>query len=152
MADARQRLDDSRAGIRESAEAMEQGMVSRAITSATRAQRQLEQMRDEFQRRTSSQFSDQMRNMRDEAQQLDQREEEIAQELGQQIDARQKTLAGPDANRELADRIDQQKENMKKLIDQMKEVSEQAENSEPLLSRTLYDTVRDASTKDLDNL
>jgi len=150
MANAGQRLDDSRSGIRESAEAMEQGMISRAITSATRAQRQLEQMRDEFQRRTSSQFSDQMRNMRDEAQQLDQREEGIAQELGRQIDARQKTLAGPDANRELADRIDHQKESMKKLIDQMKEVSEQAENSEPLLSRTLYDTLREASTENLD--
>ncbi len=150
MADARQRLDDSRAGIRESAEAMEQGMVSRAITSATRAQRQLEQMRDEFQRRTSSQFSDQMRDMREQAQQLDQREEEIAQNLDQQIDARQKTLAGPDANRELADRVDQQKENTKKLIDQMKEVSEQAESSEPLLSRALYDTLREASTSDLD--
>lgn len=150
MADARQRLDDSRSGIRESAEAMEQGMVSPAITSATRAQRQLEQMRDEFQRRTSSQFSDRMRTMRDEAQQLDQREEGIAQELGRQIDAKQKTLAGPDANRDLADRIDQQKENMKKLIDQMKEVSEQAENSEPLLSRTLYDTLREASTENLD--
>ena len=150
MADARQRLDDSRSGIRESAEAMEQGMISRAITSATRAQRQLEQMRDEFQRRTSSQFGDQMRGMRDEAQQLDQREEQIAQELGQQIDARQRTLAGLDANRDLADRVDQQRERTKKLIDQMKEVSEQAENSEPLLSRTLYDTLREASTENLD--
>jgi hypothetical protein len=150
MADARQRLDDSRSGIRESAEAMEQGMISRAITSATRAQRQLEQMRDEFQRRTSSQFSDQMRTMREEAQQLDQREEKISQELGQQLDARQKTLAGPDANRELSDRVDQQREDMKKLVDQMKEVSEQAENSEPLLSRTLYDTLREASTENLD--
>jgi hypothetical protein len=150
LADARQRLDDSRSGIRESAEAMEQGMISRAISSATRAQRQLEQMRDEFQRRTSSQFSEQMRGMREEAQQLDQREEKIAQELGQQIDTKQKTLAGPDANRELADRIGQQREGMKKLIDQMKEVSEQAENSEPLLSRTLYDTLREASTESLD--
>lgn len=150
MADARQRLDDSRSGIRESAEAMEQGMVSRAISSATRAQRQLEQMRDELQRRTSSQFSEQMRSMRDEAQQLDQREEEIAQELGQQLDARQKTLAGADANRELADRVDQQQERMKKLIEQMKDVSEQAETSEPLLSRSLYDTLREADTESLD--
>ena len=150
MADARQRLDDSRSGIRESAEAMEQGMVSRAISSATRAQRQLEQMRDALQQRTSSQFSDQMRRMREEAQQLDERQEKIAQGLGQQLEARQKTLAGADANRELADQVDQQRESMKELIDQMKEVSEQAENSEPLLSRTLYDTLRKASTESLD--
>jgi len=150
MADARQRLDDSRSGIRESTEAMEQGMLSRAITSASRAQRQLEQMRDEFQRRTSSQFSDEMRQMRDQAQQLDQQEKEIAQDIGEQIDARQKTLAGNDANRDLADRIGRQKENLEKLTDQMKNVSEQAEASEPLLSRSLYDTLRDADTGNLD--
>jgi hypothetical protein len=125
-------------------------MLSRAITSATRAQRQLEQMRDEFQRRTSSEFSDQMRTMREEAQQLDRRQEEISQELGQQLEARQKTLSGPDANRGLADRVDRQRADTKELIDQMKDVSEQAENSEPLLSKALYDTLRKATTGNLD--
>jgi hypothetical protein len=88
--------------------------------------------------------------MRDQAQQLDQQEREIAQDIGEQIDARQKTLAGPDANRDLADRIGRQKENLEKLTDQMKNVSEQAEASEPLLSRSLYDTLREADTGNLD--
>ncbi|OHB65611.1 MAG: hypothetical protein A2Y77_11020 [Planctomycetes bacterium RBG_13_62_9] len=150
MADARQRLDDSRSQIRESAEALEQGMVSRAQTSATRAQRQLEQMRDEMQRRTSSQFTEEMRNMRDQAQQLDERQNQIADEMGQQLDAKQKTLSGSDVNRELADRIDQQKESMQKLLEEMKNVSEQSEASEPLLSRKLYDTLRETSTENVD--
>jgi hypothetical protein len=150
MADARQRLDDSRSQIRDSAEAMEQGMLSRAQTSATRAQRQLEQMRQELQKQTSSQFTDQMRDMRDQAQQLDQREDQIAQEIGQQIDSRQKTLAGPDVSGELAEKIDQQKESMTKLLDQMKQTSDQAESSEPLLSKKLYDTLRQASTGNTD--
>jgi hypothetical protein len=150
LADARQRLDDSRSQIRESAEAMEQGMLSRAQTSATRAQRQLEQMRQELQRQTSSQFADQMRDMRDEAQQLDQRQDQIAEEIGQQLDARQKTLAGPDVSKELADQIDQQKESMKKLLEEMKTTSDQAEASEPLLSKKLYDTLRQASTGNTD--
>lgn len=152
MADARQRLDESRAGIRESAEALEQGMVSRAISSATRAQRELEQMRDEFRRRTSSQFSDQMREMRDDAQQLDEQQKQIAEEIDRQIDARQKTLTGSNANRELADRIDRQRENMERLIEQMKDISEQAEASEPLLSKELYDTLRNAGTENLDKV
>ncbi len=150
MADARQRLDDSRANIRDSAEALEQGMLSRAQTSATRAQRQLEQMREELQRQTSSRFANEMREMRDQAQQLDQRQDEIAQEIGQQLDARQKTLAGPDTSRELGDKIEQQKESMKKLLEEMKTTSDQAEASEPLLARKLYDTFRDASTGDTD--
>ncbi|MBM4024405.1 MAG: hypothetical protein FJ280_03235 [Planctomycetes bacterium] len=150
MADARQRLDESRSEIRQSAEALEQGRLSQAQTSATRAQRQLEQMREELQRRTSSQFADQMRDMRDQAQQLDQRQNEIAGEIGREIDARQKTLAGPEVGPELAERVDRQKENMRKLLEEVKTVSEQAEVSEPLLSRKLYDTLRQASMGDTD--
>jgi hypothetical protein len=150
MADAPERLNDSRSQIRESTDALEQGMVSRAITSASRAQRQLEQMRDEFQRRTSSQFSDQMRQMREQARQLDQRQKQVAQEIGDQIEAREKTLDGPDANRDLADRTEQQREDTKRLTEQMKDISEQAEVPEPLLSRALYDTLRRTSTENLD--
>ncbi|MEN6427099.1 MAG: DUF4175 family protein [Phycisphaerales bacterium] len=150
MADAREQLDDSRAGIRESTEALEQGMVSRAITSTARAGRQLEQMREEFQRRTSSQFTDAMRDMRDQARELDEQQNEIAEEIEQQIDARQKSLTGAEVSRELADQVEGQRRAMEELIDQMKTTSEQAEASEPLLSRKLYDTLREAGTENLD--
>ncbi|MHC4105988.1 MAG: DUF4175 family protein, partial [Planctomycetota bacterium] len=92
MADARQQLDQSRSRIRQSAEELEQGMLSRAITSTTRAQRELEQMRDDFRRSTSGQFTEQMRNMRDQAQQLDERQNEIAEDIRRQIDSERKTL------------------------------------------------------------
>jgi len=150
MAQTREQLTDSRSRIRQSADELEQGMVSRAITSTTRAQRQLEQMREDFRHNAASQFADQMRNMRDQAQQLDQRQREIADQIRQQVDSRQKTLTDTGVNRELADRIDQQKKSAEELIDQMKDVSEQAETSEPLLSRTLYDTLRKASTDNVD--
>jgi hypothetical protein len=149
MANAREQLDQSRSRIRQSAEELEQGMVSRAITSTTRARRELEQMRDEFRRGTSSQFTEQMRNMRDQAQQLDRREREVADQIRQQIGSQRKTLADSGVNLELADRIDQQKDGIEELIDQMKNVSEQAEASEPLLSRRLYDTLRRASTQNV---
>jgi hypothetical protein len=149
MANAREQLDQSRSRIRQSAEELEQGMVSTAITSATRAQRELEQMRDEFRRGTSSQFTEQMRNMRDQAQQFDRRERQIADQIREQIDSQRKTLTDSGVNQDLADRIDQQKEGIAELIDQMKNVSEQAESSEPLLSRRLYDTLRSASTQNV---
>ena len=150
MAEARERLGQSRSRIRQSAEELEQGMVSRAVTSATRAQRELEQMRDEFQRRTSGQFTEQMRNMRDQAQQLDQRQKEIADEIKRQIDSERKTLADSGVNREIAERVEGQRKSTEELIDKMKNVSEQAETSEPLLSRKLYDTLRRASTDNID--
>jgi len=146
MADAAERLGQSRSGIRQSAEELEQEMISNAVTSTTRAQRQLEQMRDEFRRSTSGQFTEQMRNMREQARQLDERQKELAQKIQQQIDAEQKTLTDSGASRELADRTDRQKESVENLLDQMKNVSEQSEASEPLLSRKLYDTLRNTSS------
>jgi hypothetical protein len=150
MADASEQLDQSRSRIRQSAEELEQGMVSRAVTSTTRAQRQLEQMRDELKANTSGQFSEQMRDMRQQAQQLDQRQKEIAEEIQQQIDSERKSLTDSAVNRELADQMNRQKENVEELLEQMKDVSEQSENSEPLLSRKLYDTLRKTSGDNLD--
>jgi hypothetical protein len=150
MADARDQLGQTRSRIRQSAEELEKEMVSRAITSTTRAQRELEQMRDEFRRNTSSQFTDQMRDMREAARQLDQRQDEIAEDIEQQIGANQKTLTDSGASRELADQMEQQRKSVEELTDQMKNVSEQAETSEPLLSRKLYDTLRETSTGNVD--
>ncbi len=150
MADASEQLDQSRSRIRQSAEELERGMVSRAVTSATRAQRQLEQMRDEFRRNTSGQFTEQMRDMREQAQQLDRRQKEIAEDIKQQIDSDRKSLTDSGANLELADQMKRQKENVENILEQIKDVSEQAEASEPLLSRKLYETLRKTSSDNLD--
>ncbi|HNY76937.1 MAG: hypothetical protein RBS72_00385 [Sedimentisphaerales bacterium] len=150
MADAREQLDDSRSQIRQSAQDLEEGMVSRAITSATRAQRQLEQMRDEFRRNTSSQFSEEMRDMRDRAQQLDQRQDRIAEQMEQQAGSGRRTLADAGTSTEVTEQIEQQRGEIEELIEQMKDVSERSEIAEPLLSRRLYDTLRKASTENLD--
>lgn len=148
--DPREHLDDSRSQILQSAQELEQGRVSEAVTSATRAQRQLEQMRDEFRRNTSNQFSEEMRDMRERAQQLDRRQEQIAEQMEQQQGSGRRTLADSDTNSELTEQIAQQREEIEELIEQMRDVSEQSEVAEPLLSRKLYDTLRKASTENLD--
>jgi hypothetical protein len=150
MADARDQLGQTRSRIRQSAEELEKQMLSQAITSATRAQRELEQMRDEFRHNTSSQFTDQMRDMREAARQLDQRQNEIGGQIKQQIEANQKTLTDTGVSRELANQVDQQRKSVGELVEQMKDVSQQAETSEPLLSRKLYDTLRETSTGNVD--
>jgi len=107
-------------------------------------------MRDEFRRNTSGQFTEQMRDMRQRAQQLDRRQKEIAEEIKQQIDSDKKTLTDSGVNRELADQTNQQKQSVEGLLEQMKDVSEQAEASEPLLSRKLYDTLRKTNSDNVD--
>lgn len=150
-ADTRQQLDDSRSQIQQSAQELEEGRVSQAITSATRAQRQLEEMRDEFRRNTSSRFSEEMRDMRDRAQQLDRQQDRIAERMEQQQGTGRRMLADNDtAGGNLTEQVQQQRREIEELIEQMRDVSDQAEVAEPLLSRRLYDTLRRASTENLD--
>jgi hypothetical protein len=151
MSDSAQQLSNTRERMQQSAEQMQQGQLSEAAANSTRAQRELEQMQEEFQRSTSGQFSQQMQNMRQQARELDEQQQQISQQMSQQQSgSQQNSLNDSGSNQEIADRLRQQRENMQNLLDQMKEVSEQSEDSEPLLSRRLYDTYRQTSTENVD--
>jgi hypothetical protein len=104
-----------------------------------------------------------MQDMRQQARELDEQQQQISQQMRQQQSgsqegsqqslqqgSQQNPLGQPGTNQQLADRLRQQRENMQNLLDQVRQVSEQAEESEPLLSSRLYDTYRQASTANVD--
>ncbi len=153
MAEARQQLDQTRSEVQQAAESLERGEVSQALASGTRAQRDLQQLRDDFRRQNSSQFADDMRELRSQARELAQQQTEIGEKLGQLADPTQrKTLTDSDERRELAAQLDEQKRRMDELIKHATEVTQEAEPVEPLLSRQLYDTLRKASQDDARDL
>lgn len=152
MAEQRQQLDQTREDIQRAAEAAEQGSVAQALAAGTRAQRQLQEMRDEMRKQNSSQFAEDLREMRNEARELSRQQEE----LGQKLDAlangtgpqQRKSLSDSGDRQEMLDKLGEQRERMNNLVDRATQISEQAENTEPLLSRQLYDSVRKVSQDD----
>ncbi len=151
MSQQRQQLDQTREDIQKAADAAADGSVSQALASGTRAQRQLQEMRDEMRKQNSSQFADDLRQMRSEARDLATRQEQISQKLDQLAEGKQqqrKTLSDSGDRKELLDQLTEQKEKMNRLVDRATQLSEQAENSEPLLSRQLYDSIRKVSQDD----
>ncbi|HWA10870.1 MAG TPA: hypothetical protein VG838_15630 [Opitutaceae bacterium] len=143
MNDQRQQMDQTRSELQRAADAAGQGSVAQALSAGTRAQRQLQDMRDELRKQSSSQFADDLREMRNEARDLATQEEAIAQKLGNADAGQQrKSLSDTPDRQGLVDQLDKQKERMKDLVDRAKQVSEQAENSEPLLAEKLYDSLR----------
>lgn len=147
VTEAREQLERSRSRVQQSTEDLQQGRVSEAITETTRAQRELEAMRDDFRRQSASQFSEDLRNLREQAQQLDQNQKNLARDMEQHADSQQKILTKSGRNQEWAEVIQEQRQQTESLIEQMKQVSEQSETPEPLLSRKLYDTLRRARTE-----
>jgi hypothetical protein len=142
MADERQQLDDTRSDIQRAAEAASQGSASQALASGTRAQRQLQDMRDQVRKANSGQFSDEMREMRSQARELARQQEEISRKMENEDSNQQKSLSASPDRKEALDQLEQQKARMTNLVDRATQLSQQAEEAEPLLSRQLYDSVR----------
>jgi hypothetical protein len=144
----RQQLDQTRQEVQQAAEAAAQGSVPQALASGTRAQQQLQDLRDGLRKQSASQFADEMRQMRSDARDLAQAQEGIAQRLDSLDDPKRRTLNDTAQRQELLDQLDTQKNRLGQLMDTVTQVSKEAENSESLLSRQLYDTVRQFNQND----
>ena len=110
-------------------------------------------MRDDFRKQSSSQFADDMRELRSQARDLAQKQEDIGQKLDELNDSSQrKTLTDSDERKELASQLDEQKKRLDEVVKHATDVTQKAEPVEPLLSRQLYDTLRKATQDDAKNL
>ncbi len=142
MADQRQQLDQARQDMQRAAEATEQGAVSQALAAGTRAQRQMQDMRDELRRESAGEFGEELREMRSDARELSRRQEAIQQELDQLASTERQSLSDSAERQQLVEQLADQKGRLTNLVERATQVSQQAEASEPLVSQHLYDAVR----------
>ena len=148
MAESRRDLARTRENIRQTTQALKQRQVSQAVAGGTRAERQLSEMRDEFRKQASNRFSEEVRQLRHDAQQLDEREKELARQLGQ-FDRRESKESKPRTLRDSSDRadvgeeFDRQRKDLDQLLDRMQDTIREAEEPEPLLAGRLYDAFRE---------
>jgi hypothetical protein len=153
MAQEREKLEEAREQARDAAEKLAQQETSAAANSATRAQENLEQVRDEFRERTAKRFADEMRQLKQQAAGLEQSQKQLAEALDPENKTDPKsgkdegTTAELKKNLEkgqLSRQADAQREALDKMLENMQQLSEQAEASEPLLANSLHDAVRKA--------
>jgi len=149
LAEARGRVQQARDGIRQSADQLERGMVAEAIASASRAQRQLEQAQDQLDQAPSSILAQQVRQLRAQAQELERQQDRIAQGLSNQIRSDRRGLEDARIYRDIADQLDQQSQQVQQFLDQVRQITDQAEAVEPLVARTLYQAFRQAGSSRL---
>jgi archaellum component FlaC len=128
--------------MQRAAEAASQGAASQALASGTRAQRQLQDMREQLRKENSSQFSEDMRQMRAEARDLARQQGDIVQKMQDENRAAHKALSDSGDRKDLVDRLARQQQRLTNLVDRATQISQEAETAEPVLSRQLYDTMR----------
>jgi hypothetical protein len=152
MSDSRQQLDQTRNDVQRAAQEMEQNQPSQALASGTRAEQSMQNVRDDLRRQTSSQFTDQMRQLRSQARDLAKQEEDIAKQMDSLQNGERKSLDNSAETKQLAQQLAKQEGALTNLLGGMRAVSEQSENVEPLLSQKLYDTLRRADQRRTDDL
>jgi len=151
MADARQQLEKTRGDVQNAAEALEKESVSQALNAGTRAQRELQDLRDDFRKQNASQFAEDMKQMRTEARDLAKKQEDVGKKIDELAESKRKTLSDSDEKKELTSQLKQQKDRLTNLVDHATQVTQQAETAEPLLSKQLYDTLRKSSQANIEN-
>ncbi len=150
VAETKNQLEQTRQRMVETAEKLREGQLSQALNAGTRAERELKQLHDDFRKQTAAQFGDAMRTLREEVRQLAERENQLAEQLSQMGDEARHTLRQSHERTQLQSEYQQQRQQMNDVVTKAKQVVEQAETSEPLLSKQLYDTLRTARESKLD--
>ncbi len=140
-----EQLEKARENVQRSSEALQKGDLSKAANEGTRAERELKDLRDEFQKQTAGQFNEQMREMRNQAQDLQNEQEELSEKLKNQEQNKSENnrLGGDDKRQQLVDGIRKGQKEVENLREQIKQTIEEADELEPLLADELYDTYRE---------
>lgn len=150
MAEAREQVEQTRERVLQASEALKQNQTSRALTAGTRAQRELEKLKEEFKNESASQFEEQVRELRDDVRKLAENQEELTKAMNADASAaaenERKSLrpqAGQQDREELAKALENQKAQLSEVLNQTRQLVQDSENTEPLLSNKLYETMRD---------
>ena len=150
LEEQRKELAETREEIRETAENLEAGELADAANSATRAQEQLAQMEEKFREKTSRRFSEEMRGLREAAQTLTETQESLGEQLAE-LSAQETNPPDREAARvasqELAQGLADQGAALEEVLENIKALSEEAKSSEPLLSDSLYEAIRQTMTE-----
>jgi hypothetical protein len=154
MAAERDQLQQARDQAQRAAEALDQERVTQAAASGTRAEQSFEDLRNEFRRRTSGRFNDQMRQMRDAARELDQHEQDLTQRLQDAAQPQQKSqsksLRDAGDRENLVQDLTEQRQRLSGLQEQMRQTIDEAEPTEPLLAERLYEAARNIQDQNVE--
>jgi hypothetical protein len=148
LAQEKKELEEARQNVQEAAKATAEGNVAQALSSGTRAQRQLEEMREDLRKKSSSAFSGELRDLRSEARDLANRQEKVTEQLEQLDNPKQRTLSDTPEREAAQQQLTEQQQRTRQLTKKATELSESAEGAEPLVSRQLYDSMRKFAQED----
>ena len=152
MSEQRQQLEQTRQEMQRAAEAAQQGSPSQALASGTRAQRQLQEMRENMRKQNASEFAEDLKQLRADAREAERQQQQIQKQIDSTSNEKPKSLDDSSDQQKALEQLAQQSQRLTNLVDRATQLSQQTEEAEPLVSRELYDSLRKFSQDDANSI
>ena len=149
LAGAREQVEQSREAVRQASEALERGQLGQAVNEGTRAQRQLDAVREQLRRETAARFGEEMRDLRQQARKLDDEQQKLTKQLDELKQNPKPRLSDSTERDQVQKGLEEQKKQFDQITERMQKVVQEAEKSEPQLAQELYNAARGASEQKL---
>jgi hypothetical protein len=149
MTEARDKVQEARDRAQQASEALDQGRVSQALTEGTRAGETLNEVRDDLRKQSAGAFAEDLTEMRQQARQLDETQDRLTEQLDAWKQDTRPTLREPEGRQQLGQDLQRQQSELNTLLDRMRETVGEAETTEPLLARSLFEAARQADQQSI---
>ena len=143
LQETQQQMEETRENLQKTNEALRNNDTSQALATGNRAEENLKELQDEVRKQAANQFAETVQDLKNDATELEERQQEIVQELNEEAKEPSAGLRDENENEvDLKDQLAQQQKQLGELLDQMEQTVIDAEEAEPLLAQKLYDSYR----------
>ena len=136
-------LDKARQAAEQAARKLDTKQLGDALAEGSRAQREFEQAHEAFRQETAGELSQQLRQLREQAHALSERQQQIGEDLAKSGDEPEHRTLGDEPDT-LAARTQQQAQDFEKFMDAVSNTARLAAEDEPLVSQRLDSAARDS--------
>ncbi len=151
MTEAREQIEESREHVRKASEALDDGKLAQAVTEGARAGRGLNDLREDLRKKSADRFSEEMTEMRDQARHLDDDQKKLTEQLEASKGRASHSLRDSGDREKVQEGLGQQQKQLGQLLDRMRNTVQDAEETEPLLAKELFEAVRKANEQAIPN-
>lgn len=151
MEQTREQMEQARENVRQAAESLAQNDPNEALSAGTRAEREIEQMRDELRQKSANQFSERMKDMVEQARELNEKQKQLTEQASVNPKPEENIgLRSESPDSQLPQELKDQSQKLTELLDKMQQTVTEAETSEPLLADKLYDSFRETKQQNIE--
>ncbi len=147
LAETMAALEKARKQATETSKAMSEKNLAKATTASKRAEEQMRESTEEMRKANASQFAAHMQELREAANKLAEEQNKLTESLANQAQKGSKAAASKSQRDQHEKAIRQQQKELTDVLEKMRDITRASEEQEPLLSRQLYQAIRNVETQ-----